>query len=497
MDPKAIAKFGPFEDNQPTQGQFRRMVVFNDGSKGWEIYEYGVDGPQQVIPDKNLGMDTKQASDWLEYQKKVTPVRTDTEIRDGRQVTTETPEGGQSRVTDTRPAPVSQVPKETKGQKTTIENGEVVTREIEADGSSGRIVSQRPATRAEISAGYPEESKPPQERVSPSDPSKRERWNPQANAGQGAWEDAGGVYQKPEGPPQERVDPANPGRRQVWRDGAWQDAGAVYQKPDPPTMINGKPHRLNPTTGNYEPIKIEGQGTSVPQISDSNAQYGQISTGLRQKAAALAQRVRDTAGSDSPYTLEDFKRDIEIERNLAEAQVREIGSIAGEQRLIQQNERTEGASRRSFATSASTNALNMLKGLKQTSPNAGADMYAAIEQLQGMQKRFAESIPGTFPDVSRTPLQSDIMNIRMPNGITITMGNGGGGSSGAVEPDLSNMGAMFGATPGMGMGAGTSLGSSSPDLTRPGFSEGMPAFPGPEEFDHGDLFDGVDFGGYG
>lgn len=72
MDPKGIAKYGPYEDNQPTQGQFRRMVVFNDGSKGWEIYEYGTEGPiNEPATDPKLGNDPKQAADFVEYQKKV------------------------------------------------------------------------------------------------------------------------------------------------------------------------------------------------------------------------------------------------------------------------------------------------------------------------------------------------------------------------------------------------------------------------------------------
>ena len=71
MDPKGIAKYGPWEDNQPTQGQFRRVVVFNDGTKGYEIYEYGTDGPiNEAVTDPKLGNDSRQAADFLDYQKK-------------------------------------------------------------------------------------------------------------------------------------------------------------------------------------------------------------------------------------------------------------------------------------------------------------------------------------------------------------------------------------------------------------------------------------------
>lgn len=150
MDPKGIAKFGPFEDNQPTSSQFRRQVVFNDGTRGWEIYEYGTDGVQATVPDEKLGTDTKQAADYAEYVRKTTPVRTDTTIENGTQVTRETPEGGQTRITETKPATGQAAA--AKGTKTTLENGEMVTREIEADGSQGRITAQRPATKAEIDA---------------------------------------------------------------------------------------------------------------------------------------------------------------------------------------------------------------------------------------------------------------------------------------------------------------------------------------------------------
>ena len=325
---------------------------------------------------------------------------------------------------------------------------------------------------------------PPQERVNPANPKERQVWNPSANGGQGAWEASGAITTAPAGPPQERDNP-NTNQRERWNAeaGTWEPVGGAFspKKPDPPTMINGKPYRLT-ADGRYEPVPIAGSGTQAPDINATNAQLGEISTSLRTKAAQLAEKVRATAGSDNPYTLDDYKRDLTTERELAQAQVTELTSIGQEQRLIQTGERNEGQSRRAFASTASTNAFNAVQGGRSASPTAGRDRYESIRNYQGLQKQFAESIPGTFPDVSRTPMQQEIMSIGMNADGSVTLRPNGGGAGGAQGPgvqmpDLNSIGQQFGATPGMGMGAGTSLDSVAPNLTRPGFSEGQtPAF---------------------
>lgn len=163
MDPNKIinGESGQWADNVDLKpygldGQgFVHVIQYADGRKVIEVYKYGVEGALKTIESvdpeiqKNFGRTSQTQADQAERQ--VASRKLETNPETGRPAWHVTYRDG-SEVWDEKDVPASSSTKDAPGEKTTLENGEMVTRQIEPDGSQGRILKQRPATQAEIDA---------------------------------------------------------------------------------------------------------------------------------------------------------------------------------------------------------------------------------------------------------------------------------------------------------------------------------------------------------
>jgi hypothetical protein len=108
------------------------------------------------------------------------------------------PNGTDSQIVDYKPSAKFTQQQTRQDQGTGPPGGKAY---IDEEGPNGRRLGWNPETHQydrDIGPAAPkpsEQAKPPTERVNPADPTKRQVWNPQANGGQGAWEDGGAVAQ--------------------------------------------------------------------------------------------------------------------------------------------------------------------------------------------------------------------------------------------------------------------------------------------------------------
>lgn len=535
MDPKGVKSRNTYDDKTIPgvpggKGQTYLVVtLYNDGTEVTEVRRYSGKGPENdPVISTVTGNDPDQQKLW-ETQSKAAQTQQDQAERQVASRTLETNpqtgrpawhvkyrDGGETWDEANVPAAMQDKP----GQKTEPVTGpggntDMVTWELQPDGSKGRIVAQRPATKAEMDAIN-----------GPQPTSGRKRVPVEGRPGiyqvTAAKKDAQGnettdVYYEDEQGNRVPTPTAQPtsGRQRTPVQGypgiyqvteakkdaqgnssqdTWYENEQGQRVPQPVKAevqtINGKPYRpVKDAQGNvirYEPITVASGGTQPPDLRLTDEQYGNIATGLRTKAAQLAQRVRDTAGSDNPYTIEDMRRDLETERNLAQAKIDEIGNISTEQRAIQNQQYGEAQSRRQWSDQAFKNASSLINngGGRRIGATAGEDYVAGVKDLMDMQSRFAQA-HGGFNTPAQTPLQKHILRIGPDGSITVETGAGGQSAPRAGGVPLANIGDTLKAglmPPPPGAAPMSTDGGSMADM-----SQTAPPF----QYDPGDLFAGL------
>jgi hypothetical protein len=337
-------------------------------------------------------------------------------------------------------------------------------------------------------------SKPPTERVNPADPKRRQVWNPQANGGQGAWEDGGSVAQDPSKPPTERVNPADPTKRQVWNPdtsqwedagpvsqkppeervnpadpkrrqrwdaatGQWVDAGEVYVKPDKQETkdIDGRPYRVvRDEQGNvqrYEPIEVQGTKPAILE-DEPNPEFmvGQVTKHLWEY-----KRYLDGKLARGEITDAQAKDMLEQRKTLGQTWIQEQSAsrtaaetlYSGE--LTQRGQDVSMANQRmstggSVFTSVLSDAADQNRYAK---PGSDAVGRAALAKLW-LFKQFSGQLGGTHtpPPVKPRAALEQFANatpatpaapaagvtIKMPDGTTITSGGPGAAAAPAGPP---------------------------------------------------------------
>lgn len=418
MDPKGIAKYGPYEDNQPTQGQFRRLVVFNDGSKGWEIYEYGTDGPINTPePDPKLGTDTKQAADYLDYLKKAKDL-------------------------EKQPNPAS--------QSETISappNQEWILR----DGPNGLVTIKNPNHRGEDSKKKP---------VGPPYKNQQQEWVQR-------FDDGSTQVLPPEVTPFEKPDTPKPVGAPYEAEGGWlqrYDDGSVKPlppeqapkgKPEKPTLVelpNGQRGALIPDPSQPSGFRVEpiaGTGKDQPAAAPSSAyawrpDYSKPDLGLGDRQQQLVQMVNDGVFGDDRAKAEQrandiWKNDYTIARDASQRQTMAGQNVYAGETSQRNTDVNNSATRLSQSQATYGRALSALEPTMATAARGGAtgeSFMGALQQLLQMGTSYAEqwggltNYPRVAPPPTMTALSGYDPNSLMggssmnPAGVTVSINTG-------------------------------------------------------------------------
>lgn len=292
------------------------------------------------------------------------------------------------------------------------------------DAASGKLLRSDPIPNGMLPAKAKEDAKPPTERVDPENPGKRQRWNPSLKAGEGDWEEAGGVYQKPEPVKDE----------ETYTDPVTKELFAVERNPD--RTIKGLRKVDKPETKSAGMPKIPNDviiGGHAKVLAD-------VANGLMEEYKAgrrTAQDVNDTierVRGIMATMVQDQIAATNAQQNLLTSDVTQRGQTINDQ-----------ISRRSAATSAFKDSLDYVQKTAPYMPasergQGGPSPFLAIMKLNQM---FQESMGAMQPIAEATkaaglqaimsqrmgeqakqpgPSQSSAASSQQPGGVNINIG---------------------------------------------------------------------------
>lgn len=453
---------GQWIDNQPLGDYgldgngFLHILVYPDGRKIIEVYKYGVEGAIKTIETSDPQAATAAQRQQDQSEKQIASRVLENHPTTGRPAWHITYRDG-SESWDEASVPAAATRETAKGTKTTIENGEKVTREIEADGSPGRITNQVPASKAEIdqATGATQNAKGSNREPVPGKPGIYKVTTATKTGGDETKETH---YEDEQGnrvpTPVDEKEPKEPSRLQDPETKQW-----LEKQPD----------------GTWKPIQIQGtERAPIPTTGDIQGQIGELVPNAIKKRDALTEIYN--AGGISKADYEKQAKQIMEDAN---SRYTELNGLLSAQNTItgqQAGQRRDTISQANTATTFANNALERTMKLATSppagiyGPNAGETAIRGIKGFLSMHNEALKNTPGFSvpPPIQPTPFQQSVLTIN-PTAGTITVGMGGsGGSAGGV--DASNIGSALSG----GLGAG--VGPSGESLTRPGADASTPDY---------------------
>jgi hypothetical protein len=239
-------------------------------------------------------------------------------------------------------------------------------------------------------------AEPPKERVDPADPTKRQTWNPQANGGQGAWEDAGAVAQ-PDKPKYGQV-------RQDEQTGKWfglTPSGQWEEIQGGPNAAPGKKYVQvvqDKDTGKWHGLtaqgtweELQGGPGTTPQgaptsMSTPTGPVGPVTTWLQTETEKLAKQA-----AEENWTRERF--DAEVKRRLDFAHQLVAENTATQAQENATADRVAANQRQAMSTSggiATSIAPGMIKAGGEFLPGNGRVATEGLMAMLGMLGQYTQ-----------------------------------------------------------------------------------------------------------
>jgi hypothetical protein len=382
-DGKELSRAEVARSDWPTTGQSREETR-NGRRVRVTPYDYGLGEKEEDLgpapaPD-TIGKPTGNTETTLRDGQVV--VRTEYQVPDGQ--------GGTKLEWREQVKPADQAGAATGNRRETTTNGaKTVEIEMRAPDGSTYWVKQESTGPAE----------PPKERISPSDPTRLQRWDPSANGGKGDWVDTGTV-------------PPKPGQIMSGRGPNGEDVQAVI---DPKTGdITYKP--IVGAVGAPGPIA----GLGAPQLS-----LGTITADLQRTSDELARRVALPEGD--PDKISPAQADAEMKRRhefATRAIQEQTASITAQQNAVNQQltQRSQDIGQANTRLGAATSIFNQADttfraGLGKSSGAGARYMAAALrmarayaDQMGGLRESPAVQIPSF---VNATPTGAPAASVSM------------------------------------------------------------------------------------
>lgn len=349
---------------------FTRTVTYADGRKVLEIYEYGTDG---VVDTRDVGVDMGVRAAWEKSERSANPnpasqSETVSAPPNQKYVIRDGPEGLKPYPNPNYVAPDSEAVK--AGKKTEIVTGpggnsDLVTWEIMPDGSKGRIIEQRPATKAEIEA-----AKGPQ----PSSASGKKRV---------PVEGFPGIFQVTVAK-KDTADGSSSETSETYYEDEQGNRVAQPTKPEQPKLIdlpNGQKGSLIPDQSQPSGFRVEpiagteppkpGQG---PSLADLQTRYGRIVDDLKAYAVRLQEAL-----AQGTITQADYDKRWDEAKAVANTKVNEINSLVSTQRALYSDQAANWRQEQATANTrlnASTQAMQM--GMTAANSMKGLDPSGSV-----------------------------------------------------------------------------------------------------------------------
>ncbi len=458
MDPKGI-KLQETVDDQKIPGNadsgkgktYAIHTIYNDGTETWQYRRYSGKGPESdpiVTTETTINEDqekrwrasqptaTSQATAGRQQQTRVMSTNPDT----GKPAWKITNYDSTVEYDENVPATVTGgVAANAKGKKGTVENGEWVEREIEPDGSQGRIVEQRPATQAEKDAasGRDKEKETKDEATRKETETKKGQWTEIKRStdettgktvatfrnGLGETEEREITVTKAPEKPTIREDPNNPGK--------WI---SIQSDPSEPGGV-----KITSVAG-PEGVK-PGQG---PSIADLQVRYGTVVEDLQ----AYASKLQDALAKGIITQAEHDKRWGEA-KSVAQVKVNELNNLVTTQSGLYGQQAANWRQEQATANTrlqASTNALQL--GVNSADKLTGASGQGQMGTIWSTLTagRAAGEMYGGYasgPPPALPPAAASIMNMEINQDGSITMRPKGGAAAGGA-PGATGMPAAVG-----------------------------------------------------
>jgi hypothetical protein len=491
-----------------SKSYYAHEVVYEDGSRVVTWYRRGsANQPEQqigvqrdTVPKLKEAWDTKVAKQVPTATSQETAKRQTEKI--GGRVMQWNPVTDKYDI-DLGPADAPSATANAKGRKATIENGEYVEREIEADGSQGRIVVQRPATKAEIDAisgprdvsgttREPVQGRPGYTKVTSAkkDAQGNETKDIYYEDAQGNRIASLGDERKPVGAPYKNAQGQWVQRYDDETVAPLPEGAVPQEKPEPYVMVESKPYIRQPD-GSLKPAPIEGEVKpgQGPSLEELESQFMQEVEGLQSFAAKLQQAV--AAGTMTP---EEKKERWAEAKDVANAKIKRWNDLVTAQRGVYgdvaANWRQEQATANT-RLNASTQALQL--GTQTANSLTGASGSGKAGALFGTLTagRAAGEMYGGYasgPPPALPPAAASVLGMEINADGSITMRPKGQGAGGAAQMPAAMASSAQSAEEAMQAdiaaagGRGTTLpGQPGPDVPTPAgmsFSGGQLRAPG-------------------